>query len=131
MACSPPGSSVHGISRQEYWHGLPFPSPRDLPDPGMELMSPALQADSLTMSHLGNPIPILHLRNTGSEMYITCPKQGPSHTATKWQNCNHNLILSPCCLLTTSIDIKFHINRLNAKDCQELLVIIFKSNENI
>ena len=29
--CSPPGSSVHGISRQEYWSGLPFPSPGDLP----------------------------------------------------------------------------------------------------
>jgi len=36
-----------GFSRQEYWHELPFPSPRDLPDPGIEPMSPALQADSL------------------------------------------------------------------------------------
>ena len=31
---SSPGFSVHGFSRQEYWSGLPFPSPRDLPDPG-------------------------------------------------------------------------------------------------
>ena len=130
MDGSPPGSSVHGISRQ-YWSGLPFPSPGDLPNPGIEPMSPALQADSLPMSHRGNLIPILHLRKTGSEMYITCPKQGPSHTATKWQNCNHNLILSPCCLLTTSTDIKFHIDGLNPKDCHELLVIIFKSNENV
>ena len=36
-----------GFSRQEYWSGLPFPSPGDLPDPGIELRSPALQADSL------------------------------------------------------------------------------------
>ena len=37
MDCGPPGSSVHGIfSRQEYWSGLPFPSPGDLPDPGIE-----------------------------------------------------------------------------------------------
>ena len=36
-----------GLSRQEYWSGLPFPSPEDLPDPGIELWSPALQADSL------------------------------------------------------------------------------------
>ena len=36
-----------GISRQEYWSGLPFPSPGDLPDPGMETRSPALQADAL------------------------------------------------------------------------------------
>ena len=35
------------FSRQEYWSGLPFPSPGDLPDPGMESRSPALQADSL------------------------------------------------------------------------------------
>ena len=47
MDCSPPGSSVQGFLRQECWSGFPFPSPRDLPDPGMEPRSPALQADSL------------------------------------------------------------------------------------
>ena len=36
-----------GFSRQEYWSGLPFPSPGDLPDPGIRLRSPALQVDSL------------------------------------------------------------------------------------
>ena len=36
-----------GFSRQEYWSGLPFPSPGDLPDPGIEPRSPALQKDSL------------------------------------------------------------------------------------
>ena len=36
-----------GFSRQEYWSGLTFPPPRDLPDPGMELPSPAEQTDSL------------------------------------------------------------------------------------
>ena len=36
-----------GFSRQEYWSGLPFPSPRDLPDPGIEPRSSASQADSL------------------------------------------------------------------------------------
>ena len=36
------------FSRPEYWSGLPFPSPGDLPDPGIEPRSPALQADSLT-----------------------------------------------------------------------------------
>ena len=34
------------FSRQVYWNGLPFPSPGDLPDPGMELCSPALQTDA-------------------------------------------------------------------------------------
>ena len=47
MDCSLPGPSVHGIPRQEYWSGLPFPSPGDLPDPGIESGSLALQADSL------------------------------------------------------------------------------------
>ena len=45
--------------RQGYWSGLPFPIPGDLPDPGVESMSPvspALQVDSLPLSHLGSPI---------------------------------------------------------------------------
>ena len=41
--------------RQEYWSGLPFPSPGDLPDPGMEPGSPALQADSLPSEPPGKP----------------------------------------------------------------------------
>ena len=40
-----------GFSRQEYWRGLPFPSPGDLPNPGIEPTSPALQADSLLLIH--------------------------------------------------------------------------------
>ena len=47
MDCSLPGSSIHGIlTRQEYWSGMPFPSPGDLPDLGIEPSSPALQADA-------------------------------------------------------------------------------------
>ena len=37
-----------GFSRQEYWSGLPFPSPGDLPDPGVESRSPTMRADALT-----------------------------------------------------------------------------------
>ena len=37
-----------GFSRQEYWSGLPFPSPEDLPDPGIEPWSPALQTDDFS-----------------------------------------------------------------------------------
>ena len=40
--------SSMGFSRQEYWSGLPFPSPGDLPDPGIEPRSPAVQAEALT-----------------------------------------------------------------------------------
>ena len=47
MDSSPPGSSVMGFPGQEYWNGLPFPFPGDLPNPGIEPRSPTLQADSL------------------------------------------------------------------------------------
>ena len=43
------------FSRQEYWSGLPFPSPGDLPYLGIEPWSPALQADSLPTEPLGKP----------------------------------------------------------------------------
>ena len=52
---SPPGSPVPGFSRQEYWSGLPFPSPRDLPDPGIKPRSPTLQVDSLLSELPGKP----------------------------------------------------------------------------
>ena len=44
-----------GFSRQECWSGLPFPSLEDLPDPGIESRSPALQADTLPSEPLGKP----------------------------------------------------------------------------
>ena len=44
-----------GFSRQEYWSGLPFPSPGDLPNPGIEAGSPALQTDSLPTELQGKP----------------------------------------------------------------------------
>ena len=44
-ACQAPLSM--GFSRKEYWSGLPSPSPGDLPDPGIEPESPAMQSDSL------------------------------------------------------------------------------------
>ena len=44
-----------GFFGQEHWSGLPFPSPGDLPDPGIEPVSPALQADSLLSELPGKP----------------------------------------------------------------------------
>ena len=46
----------HGFSRQEYWSGLPFPSPGDLPDPGIEPRFPTLRADALPSEPPGKPI---------------------------------------------------------------------------
>ena len=44
-----------GFFRQEYWSGLPFPSPGDLPSPGIEPRSPAFQEDALTSDPPGKP----------------------------------------------------------------------------
>ena len=44
------------FSRQGYWSGLPFPSPGDLPNPGIKPRSPALQADALPSEPLGKPL---------------------------------------------------------------------------
>ena len=52
---SVPDSSV-GFSRQEYWSGLPFLSPGDLPDSGVEPMSSAWQVDSLLLCHVGSHV---------------------------------------------------------------------------
>ena len=45
-----------GFPRQEYWSGLPFPSPGDLPDLGMEPRFPTLQTDTLTSAPPGKPL---------------------------------------------------------------------------
>ena len=55
MNCGPPSSSVSmGLFRQEYWSGLPFPPPGDLPDPGSQPGSLALAGAFFTTSHLGS-----------------------------------------------------------------------------
>ena len=53
VACQAPLSM--GFSTQEYWSGLPFPSPEDLPNPGIKPGSPALQADALSSEPPGKP----------------------------------------------------------------------------
>ena len=59
MDCSPPGAPLSmEFSRQEYWSGLPYPFPGDLPNPGIEPVSPTLQADSLPSEP---PTNIIHL----------------------------------------------------------------------
>jgi len=60
MDCSPPGSSVHGFSREEYRSGFPCSLPGDLPDPGIEFMSPAFLIDALPLSHWGRSRILVH-----------------------------------------------------------------------
>ena len=63
MDCSLPGSSVHGILQEEYWSGLPCPSPGDFPEPGIKpmfLTSPALAGGFFTTSATWEPLYHLH-----------------------------------------------------------------------
>ena len=55
MDCSQPGSAVYGFSREEYWSRQPFPSPGDLPNAGIEVGPPALEADLLPSELPGKP----------------------------------------------------------------------------
>ena len=71
MNCSSPDSSVHGIfqARKEYWSGLPFPTPEDLPDPGIKLnslASPALADGFFTTSATFS---------RSKQMYLLCQKK--------------------------------------------------------
>ena len=70
VACQAPLSM--GFSRQEYWNGLPFPSPGDFLDPGIESGSPALQADSLPSEPPGKPMPL-----KGNHSENLCKEFGP------------------------------------------------------
>ena len=82
-----------GFSRQEYWSGLPFPSPGDLPDPGIEHGSPALEADALTSEPPGKPYAVyvgeysasyrFPLQTAIAQVLVPIPPQGTiseSHT---------------------------------------------------
>ena len=55
-AVAPQAPLCVGFSREEYWSMWRFPSPGDLPDPGIEPTSPELQADSLPLSYLRHPV---------------------------------------------------------------------------
>ena len=77
-SCSPLGSSVHGISKQGFWNVLPFPSPGDLPNPGIELVSPvfpALAAGFFITEPPGKPRNIL----TDSQPLIHLPEAQFTH----------------------------------------------------
>ena len=63
-----------GFFRQKYWSGLPFP-PGDLPDPGIEPVSPALQVGSLPLNHQGRPMINICLINMNAKIrsvWVNC-----------------------------------------------------------
>ena len=73
-ACQAPLSTE--FFRQKYWTGLPSAPPGNFPDPGIELRSPVLQADSLALSHLGSHLPLALALSTQLSLF-----QGFSSTA--------------------------------------------------
>ena len=62
--------------RQEHWSGLPFPSPGDLPNSGIEPASPAWQVDSVLLSHLGSPATSLLCLKNGFKVWRQKPGIG-------------------------------------------------------
>ena len=74
-----------GFSRQEYWSGLPFPSPGDLPNPEIEPGSPALQTDTLPSEPTGKPDTCTHTQihtqpYTNTSAQITAQTHKDRHT---------------------------------------------------
>ena len=69
-AVAHPGSSVHGISQARTLEQLPFPPPRDLPDPGIEPVSPALAGGFLATDPPGKPV--LYIISVKSEDLLVC-----------------------------------------------------------
>ena len=69
------------FSKQEYWSGLPFSSPGDLPDPGIEPRSPALQADTLLSELPGKPKPDTeNLKGSLTQSTVTSLELEAKHT---------------------------------------------------
>ena len=71
-----------GLSRQEYGSGLPFPSPGDLPHPGIKSISPAWQLGSLPLSHQGSP-----------SVHMCKKKKPPTISMCRY---NHSLFMHVC-----------------------------------
>ena len=93
-----------GFSRQEYWSGLPFPSPGDLLDPGIEPRSPALQADALTAE-----LPRNAGSNPSSNFYQLCNDSNPHNPSGPqfpWEKNDHNKAITSyvCCEKLTSMN---------------------------
>ena len=68
--CSPQAPLSIEFSRQEYWSGLPFPSPGDLPNSGIETKSPALQADSLLSEPPEKPLSLVSESESASHSAV-------------------------------------------------------------
>ena len=94
----PSGSAIcpWGFPRQGYRSGLPFPSPRDLPDPGIEPSSPAWQVDFLPLSPWEAPLSDACFNSSSSGRSLACSSRRPSLGLTFWPG------FPPTCRLTVA-----------------------------
>ena len=76
MDYTPLGSSVHRISRQEYWRGLPFLSPGDLPHPGIEPIYPALAGGFFTTEPPENTVILIQGRKLSMVIVMQYVQRG-------------------------------------------------------
>ena len=92
IACLAPLSLV--FPRQEYWSGLPFPSPGNLCNPEIKSAFPALKADSLPLSHQGFPMEAITIKN-----YFKCTwDKFSSQKTQEWLNGYNEQNSTICCL---------------------------------
>ena len=106
VACQAPLSM--GFSRQEYWSGLPFPPPGDLPNPGTEPRFPALQADSLPTELGGKPF--LSSRNSQFAVYKKWQARQKERKEHWSPNSTINFLLDKTGFSYLNYNKKFHSN---------------------
>ena len=83
-----------GFSSLEYWSGLPFPSPRDIPDPGFEPASPSLRADAFTLWAAREAVPARIMLNKPSKQRVN-RTQSFTIQFQKHQNISQNSLPTP------------------------------------
>ena len=97
MDCNPPGSSIHGISQVRVLEWLPFPSPGDLPDPGIEPVSPALAGRFCTTESLRN-ITDTQISVTAQMLVSSATWQGHAEQRGGWVTGDKQAPSPKCCL---------------------------------
>ena len=96
MDCSHQAPPSMEFSRQEYWSGLPFPSPGDLPDPGIKPRSPALQADALPSEPPGKPGASKQTHKSNGDNYEENTMTSVGHFTNQYLKIVHSFDLDCC-----------------------------------
>ena len=108
------------FSRQEYWHGLPCPSPGNLPNPGIELRSPVLQADSLLCEPTGSTSYVIREMQIKTMRYhftsirmAKIQRLTPPNSVRMWRNSNCHTLMVVLQNDTATLEDVWHLTKLN------------------